>query len=89
MHLLQSAFLPQGYPESVSKDYLEYQVWDTIQVSYSMNTVLSSLLGILDLPYLKFKAKMGARFVIESMHGMLDAEKSNEDYGIEQKFESE
>jgi len=29
---LQSAFLPQGYPESVSKDYLEYQVWDTMQV---------------------------------------------------------
>ena len=54
-----------------------------------MNTVLSSLLGILDLPYLKFKAKMEARFVIESMHGMWDAEKSNEDYGIEQKFESE
>ena len=51
LHLLQSAFLPQGYPESVSKDYLEYQVWDTVQVSYS--TVLSSLLGILDLPYLK------------------------------------
>lgn len=28
----KSAFLPQGYPESVSKDYLEYQVWDTMQV---------------------------------------------------------
>ena len=54
-----------------------------------MNTVLSSLLGILDLLYLKFKAKMGARFVIESMHIMWDAEKSNEDYKIEQKFESE
>lgn len=32
---------------------------------------------------------MGARFVIESMHIMWDAEKSNEDYKIEQKFESE
>lgn len=27
-----SAFLPEGYPNSVSKDYLEYQTWDTIQV---------------------------------------------------------
>jgi len=25
-------FLPQGYPESVSDDYLEYQIWDTVQV---------------------------------------------------------
>ncbi len=25
-------FLPQGYPESVSKDYFSYQLWDTIQV---------------------------------------------------------
>ena len=58
-----------------------------------MNTVLSSLLGILDLPYLKvgvwiLKQKWGVRFVVESMHGMWDAEKSNQDYGIEQKFES-
>ncbi|VDM02790.1 unnamed protein product [Schistocephalus solidus] len=30
---LKSAFLPQGYPESVSGDYMEYQIWDTVQVS--------------------------------------------------------
>ncbi|KAI9550820.1 hypothetical protein GHT06_004673 [Daphnia sinensis] len=30
-HLLSSVFLPQGYPSSVSDDYLEYQIWDTIQ----------------------------------------------------------
>lgn len=24
-------FLPQGYPSSVSDDYLEYQIWDTVQ----------------------------------------------------------
>ena len=29
----QSVFLPQGYPESVSEDYLIYQIYDTIQVS--------------------------------------------------------
>ncbi len=30
--LSQSVFLPQGYPESVSEDYLQYQFWDTVQV---------------------------------------------------------
>ncbi len=30
--LFQDAFLPQGYPNSVSKDYLKYQTWDTLQV---------------------------------------------------------
>lgn len=29
----QSVFLPQGYPESVSGDYLHYQFWDTMQVT--------------------------------------------------------
>ena len=24
-------FLPRGYPESVSDDYLLYQLWDTLQ----------------------------------------------------------
>lgn len=28
----QSVFLPQGYPDSVSPDYLHYQLWDTAQV---------------------------------------------------------
>ena len=32
--ILQSVFLPQGYPESVSNDYLKYQIWDTVQVFY-------------------------------------------------------
>ena len=30
--LFQTVFLPQGYPDSVSGDYLVYQLWDTIQV---------------------------------------------------------
>lgn len=30
--LFQSVFLPQGYPDSVSGDYLQYQFWDTVQV---------------------------------------------------------
>ncbi|CAG5007204.1 unnamed protein product [Parnassius apollo] len=31
-------FLPQGYPDSVSKDYLAYQVWDTAQAFCSTIT---------------------------------------------------
>ncbi|KAI5097089.1 RUS1 family protein C16orf58-like isoform X1 [Silurus meridionalis] len=27
----KNVFLPQGYPESVSEDYLQYQMWDTLQ----------------------------------------------------------
>jgi len=37
-HLFIQAFLPQGYPESVSKDYLEYQLWDTLQAFCSSIT---------------------------------------------------
>ncbi|XP_053194485.1 RUS1 family protein C16orf58 homolog [Scomber japonicus] len=29
--VFKSVFLPQGYPESVSEDYLQYQFWDTVQ----------------------------------------------------------
>ncbi|XP_024289418.2 RUS1 family protein C16orf58 homolog [Oncorhynchus tshawytscha] len=29
--VFKSVFLPQGYPESVSGDYLQYQFWDTLQ----------------------------------------------------------
>ncbi|KAJ3580816.1 hypothetical protein NHX12_017065 [Muraenolepis orangiensis] len=29
--VFKSVFLPQGYPESVSEDYLRYQFWDTVQ----------------------------------------------------------
>ena len=28
---LKNAFLPEGYPDSVSDDYLTYQIWDTVQ----------------------------------------------------------
>ncbi len=28
---LKSMLLPIGYPDSVSSDYFEYQVWDTLQ----------------------------------------------------------
>ncbi|KAK6467736.1 RUS1 family protein C16orf58-like protein [Huso huso] len=38
-----SVFLPQGYPESVSEDYLQYQIWDTLQAfSSSLTGTLST-----------------------------------------------
>nr|XP_023687471.1 RUS1 family protein C16orf58 homolog isoform X4 [Paramormyrops kingsleyae] len=39
----KSVFLPQGYPDSVSGDYLQYQFWDTIQAfSSSLSGTLST-----------------------------------------------
>lgn len=32
--VLKEIFLPQGYPDSVHPDYTEYQIWDTVQVSF-------------------------------------------------------
>ena len=42
-----SVFLPVGYPDSVSKDYLIYQVWDTLQALCSSVTGLLSTQAIL------------------------------------------
>ncbi|CAJ0962125.1 unnamed protein product [Ranitomeya imitator] len=36
--LFQSLFLPHGFPDSVSEDYLEYQLWDTLQAFSSSVT---------------------------------------------------
>jgi len=33
VNVLRTIFLPQGYPDSVSDDYLAYQIWDTAQVT--------------------------------------------------------
>uniref|UniRef100_A0AAY4DEJ9 RUS family member 1 n=1 Tax=Denticeps clupeoides TaxID=299321 RepID=A0AAY4DEJ9_9TELE len=39
----KSIFLPQGYPESVSGDYLQYQIWDTVQAfSSSLSGTLAT-----------------------------------------------
>ena len=29
--IVKNVFLPEGYPHSVSDDYMTYQIWDTIQ----------------------------------------------------------
>lgn len=34
----KTVFLPQGYPDSVSDDYLTYQIWDTVQAFSSSIT---------------------------------------------------
>ncbi|KAL2100960.1 hypothetical protein ACEWY4_002721 [Coilia grayii] len=39
----KSIFLPQGYPESVSEDYVQYQIWDTLQAfSSSLSGTLAT-----------------------------------------------
>ncbi|GBP01754.1 RUS1 family protein C16orf58 homolog [Eumeta japonica] len=38
LNLLSQIFLPHGYPDSVSKDYLSYQIWDTAQAFCSTIT---------------------------------------------------
>uniref|UniRef100_A0A8K9V4X8 RUS family member 1 n=1 Tax=Oncorhynchus mykiss TaxID=8022 RepID=A0A8K9V4X8_ONCMY len=41
--VFKSVFLPQGYPESVSGDYLQYQFWDTLQAfSSSLSGTLAT-----------------------------------------------
>ena len=46
-HGLKSVFMPEGFPESVSEDYLEYQVWDTAQALCSTLSGLLSAKAIL------------------------------------------
>jgi hypothetical protein len=29
-------FVPEGFPHTVSQDYISYQIWDTIQVNNSI-----------------------------------------------------
>lgn len=39
----KSVFLPQGFPDSVSEDYLQYQFWDTLQAfSSSLSGTLAT-----------------------------------------------
>uniref|UniRef100_A0A0K0EKX5 RUS1 family protein C16orf58 homolog n=1 Tax=Strongyloides stercoralis TaxID=6248 RepID=A0A0K0EKX5_STRER len=42
-NILHEVFLPKGYPTSVTEDYLEYQVWDSLQAfASSMNGALAT-----------------------------------------------
>jgi hypothetical protein len=40
-------FLPQGYPDTVSSDYLHYQLWDTLQAFCSSITTMMATLAVL------------------------------------------
>lgn len=42
-----SVFLPQGFPDSVSRDYLVYQLWDTIQAFASSITGTLATMAVL------------------------------------------
>jgi hypothetical protein len=48
LQVLSDAFLPEGYPDSVSEDYLTYQFWDTLQALCSSITGQLSTLAILE-----------------------------------------
>ena len=46
--MARQVFLPEGYPQSVSGDYLEYQIWDTAQAfasSVSGSLATAAVLG--------------------------------------------
>ena len=48
MGLARQVFLPEGYPLTVSKDYLQYQIWDTLQAfasSVSGSLATAAVLG--------------------------------------------
>lgn len=44
----QDVFLPQGFPESVSSDYVTYQLWDTLQAFCSSLTGALAMKAVLD-----------------------------------------
>ena len=45
--IFSSFFLPEGFPDSVSSDYLSYQIWDTTQALCSTLTGLLSTKAVL------------------------------------------
>ena len=47
LQVLRDVFLPEGYPSSVSSDYLAYQCWDTIQAFCSSITNILATQGVL------------------------------------------
>lgn len=57
--LFRNLFLPQGYPDSVSEDYINYQFWDTIQAFCSTingnDNILKIQRSILHIKYIWFR----------------------------------
>uniref|UniRef100_A0A1Y1NEA1 Uncharacterized protein n=2 Tax=Photinus pyralis TaxID=7054 RepID=A0A1Y1NEA1_PHOPY len=73
--LAREVFLPHGYPDSVSSDYLEYQVWDTIQAfcstitgTFTTQAILKSV-GVGDAEATPFAAAL--TWIMKDGTGML------------------
>ena len=49
-HFLRNVFLPEGYPDSVSDDYLPYQCWDTAQAFASSISGSLAAQAVLQVP---------------------------------------
>ncbi|XP_050546733.1 RUS family member 1 isoform X2 [Daktulosphaira vitifoliae] len=47
INLLKDIFLPRGFPNSVSTDYIEYQIWDTLQAFCSSIANILSTMAIM------------------------------------------
>ncbi len=46
---LEEAFLPRGFPQSVSSDYVSYQIWDTCQAFASSITGMLATKAVLQV----------------------------------------
>ena len=56
-HFLRNVFLPEGYPDSVSDDYLPYQCWDTAQAFASSISGSLAAQAVLQVPmYARWKS---------------------------------
>lgn len=72
---LQAVFLPQGFPESVSPDYLPYQLWDSVQAfASSLSGSLATQAVLLGLGVGNAKATVSAAtatWLVKDSTGML------------------
>ncbi|VDO26523.1 unnamed protein product [Schistosoma margrebowiei] len=67
LHLSWKFFLPVGYPSSVSDDYLEYQIWDTIQ------STTTPRIGVYHFKYNEYQDGSGmiGRIIFAGYHGFV------------------
>ncbi|XP_037670062.1 RUS family member 1 isoform X2 [Choloepus didactylus] len=72
---LQAVFLPQGFPDSVSPDYLSYQLWDSVQAfASSLSGSLATQAVLLGIGVGNAKASVSAAtatWLVKDSTGML------------------
>ncbi|XP_062954715.1 RUS family member 1 isoform X1 [Cynocephalus volans] len=72
---LQAVFLPQGFPDSVSPDYLPYQLWDSVQAfASSLSGSLATQAVLLGIGVGNAKASVSAAaatWLVKDSTGML------------------